>query len=404
MAIIPRELLVDDDAVQVARILSQQRVEDLNVKVISIALEDAIKQSKGNISDSALDAFDEARDVVLKHSYNDISTHVANKRLESCAERIIANRGFVGSVISNVRNTITPMVAGVAGVASAAALRWSWYNFTSALQNIQTLAMTPAGAFTAANIVTKMKALLPEGSSWFEYLNLIRNPDVVESMVPTMTELQQKIESSSQASSNGFLGSILNTGGKLISSMGGVANTILGGTLSGQAEILQEDIRHAHAQTVNYAKQASGALQATQNIFGGWIAVLVIIFIVFAFMQLYRGCSKSKCREDFNKNATEFLMLRKENVRRGDEQGQIRYYQFKSKKSEKRSPKKSAKKVKRSPKKSAKKVKRSPKKSAKKAKRSPKKSAKKAKRSPKKSAKKAKRSPKKSVKKVKNRK
>ena len=368
----PRELLVNDDVVQLAGILSQQRIEDLNIGAVSIALEDAMRQSGGNISDSALDAFNEARDVVLRHSYNEISTHVANKRLESCAEKILANRGTVGSIISDVRSTMKPLVAGVAGVATTGALTWSWYTFTGALAGIQTLMTTPAGAITAVNIASEMKKLLPEGFTVADYAKFIikniGNRNVVESFVPTMAELQQKFDATKTVSS-GIFGSLLNAGSNI---MQGV-NTILGGTPEVQAAILHEDIRHAHAQTVNYAKQVSGAIQTTQNIFGGWIAVLVIIFIVCAFMRLYRGFSRSNRREEFNRNATEFLLLRRGNNRRNvirgdrDEQGQIGYqgFQFKSKKS--------AKKSKKSPTKSAKKAKKSPKKSVKKAKRSVKK-------------------------------
>jgi len=353
----------------IMNLFSRADVSRLDTDIIGISIQHA--EHSGELSEDALHAINESKDVLLKHSTGQISTYDANEKLKSLASTIRANRGIIRAIVGDTVGTLTTMKAGLGGIATAGGLYWSWTNFIFALSNLQRLAMTPAGALAAAGAVNNIRVLLPEGGfSWIDYLKLSMNPEIIASLIPDMTQLEQQLAEAgkliTQQVPEGLFGSILNAGGNVLSSLGGAVNKALGGTLSGASAIAQEEIRHTHTQMANYAKQASGSLQTVQNMFGGWIMVFVIVLIMWAFIHLYRRRSNSAFRE----NVSEFLIRR---------QGGFRFKSSKSSKSprnskkSKKNNKKSAKKVKRSAKKSAK-NKRSTKRSAKN-KRSAKKSA-----------------------------
>jgi len=363
------------------------QINQINTSIIGVAVQHA--ELSGDLSQDALHAINESRQVLLQCTTDLISIHDANTKLESLASTIRANRGMIRAIVGDTVSTMTTMKAGVAGVATAGGLYWSWTNFVFALSNIQQLAMTPAGAIAAAGAVNNIRVLLPEGGlTWLDYLRLSMNPEVIASIIPDMAQLEQQLADAGKLIKvpEGLFGSILNAGGNVLSSLGGAVNRALGGTLTGASDIVQEEVRHAHTQMSNSLKQASGSLQAVQNMFGGWIMVFVIILIVWAFTHLYRRSSNSS----FKENVSNFLTTSSRGSGRAPQTPRL--YQFKYSKS---SSKRSVKKVKRSAKKrSVNKVKRSAKKrSVNKVKRSAKKrSVNKVKRSAKRSAKKVKRS------------
>lgn len=335
------------DADLVMRLFSSADVSRIDTNIIGVAIQHA--EHSGDLSEDALHAVNESKNVVLQHSTGQISTYDANVKLATLASTIRANRGMIRAIVGDTVSTMTTMKAGVAGVATGLGIAWSWNNFIFALSNIQQLAMTPAGAVAAAGAVNNIRVLLPEGGlTWLDYLKLSMNPEVIASIIPDMAQLEQQLANAgklvTQQVPEGLFGSILNAGGNVLSSLGGAVNKALGGTLSGASDIVQEEVRHAHTQMSNYAKQASGSLQATQNMFGGWIMVFVIVLIMWAFIHLYRRRSNSS----FKENVKQFL------TRRGNQEP--RGFRFKKSKNTKKSARRSAKK------RSANKVKRSVKK------------------------------------------
>lgn len=364
----------------VMRLFSRADISRIDTNIIGNAIEHA--ERSGDLSEVALHASNEAGNVLLQHQSGLISTYDANLKLATLASTIRANRGLIGAIVGDTVGTMTTMYAGVAGVATAGGLYWSWTNFVYALTNIQQLAMTPAGAVVAAGAVNNIRVLLPEGGlTWSDYLKLLMNPEVIASIFPTMAEFEQQLADAGKVVKvpEGFLGSILNAGGNVLSSLGGAVNKVLGGTLSGATAIAKGDLTYAHTKMGLLAEQATGSLQATKNMFGGWIMVFVIILIMWTFTHLYRRRSNSS----FKENVKQFLTIPGGG---GGGPQTPRQYRFKYSNSKKSASKRSAKKVKRSAeKRSVNKVKRSAKRSAnKKIKRSAKRSANKNKRKSKK--------------------
>jgi F0F1-type ATP synthase membrane subunit b/b' len=368
-------------------LLSQRNVGDLDQSVIRVALKDA--GGEENLSNDALHAVNEALGVLVEYSSGKIeNTYDANQRLVLLAERIRNNRGSVSALAADIKGTVSLLRTGAATVVTTGALYIHWNNFIYALKNIYTIAATPAGIVALSGGASNIKILLPEGNTtWWQYLSVVCSPSQMEAILPSKQVLESAFQSTiGKAVPSNFISKMIYTGTEFV-------NTFLSGAPSALVDVGVTEVKYAHEQIGNYANVASRSLQGTKNLFIGWIAVLVIVFIVYAFIHVYRGCRTGKCKQEFNKKIGVLL----ENAAPAAHHRQLEYL-FKSKKSAKKakkSPKKSATKAKKSPKKSAKKAKKSPKKSAKKAKKSPKKSAKKAKKSPKKSVKKAKRSVKK---------
>ena len=372
----------------VMRLFSRADISRIDTNIIGVAIQYA--QRSGDLSEDALQAVNEAGNVLLQHQSGLIDYYDANLKLATLASTIRANRGSVRAIVGDTIGTMTTMYAGVAGVATAGGLYWSWTNFVYALTNIQQLAMTPAGAVVAAGAVNNIRVLLPEGGlTWSDYLKLLMNPEVIASIFPTMAQFEQQLADAGKLVKvpGGLFGTILNAGGNILSSLGGAVNKALGGTLSGASDIAYARLENTRDEMSLLAKQASGSLQATKNMFGGWIMVFVIILIMWTFTHLYRRRSNSS----FKANVSKFLTIPGGGGRGGGRAPQTQREEFRfkysnSKYSKKSASKRSAKKVKRSAeKRSVNKVKRSAKRSAnKKIKRSAKRSANKNKRKSKK--------------------
>jgi len=276
----------------------------LDERVIGEAIQH-IRVSGNEFGGDALDALEEAADIVVKHSSNQVSTYDANKKLSQLATRIRDNRGFIGAVIGDTISTITPMKAGVAGAFSAGALYWSWFNFIRSLTAIQQIAMSPAGAVATAGAVKNFIDFLPEGGfSWYEYIKLGLTPDAIAGIIPDISQVEQQLANAGQVVSQkaGIFGTIINYGASVVDQM-------VGGTFSGASRIARTDVEYAHAQLGNYVAQASGSARTVTNVFNAWISVFLLILICYIGSHVYRSLTRK--RNTNNELAGEWLFRSK---------------------------------------------------------------------------------------------
>jgi len=310
----------------------------LDERVIGEAIQH-VRVSGNEFGGDALDALEEAADIVVKHSSNQVSTYDANKKLSQLATRIRDNRGFIGAVIGDTISTITPMKAGVAGAFSAGALYWSWFNFIRSLTAIQQIAMSPAGAVATAGAVKNFIDFLPEGGlSWYEYIKLGLTPDAIAGIIPDISQVEQQLANAGQVVSQkaGIFGTIINYGASVVDQM-------VGGTFSGASRIVRTDVEYAHAQLGNYVAQASGSARTVTNIFYSWISVFLLILICYIGSHVYRSLTRKR---NTNQLAGEWLFRskrsnNKKNVKKSAKRSAKKKHIVKNvKKSAKRSAKK----------------------------------------------------------------